>query len=219
MRQVSRMRSKIGPFTLKRLAHEAGIAGNVSMSTISRALRKHGFQYLHSRRKGIMEPTDFTKQIKFARTALKYPMDFWTKNMNFYLDGTGFTHKLNHMMKLALQKRLVGGKNLKVWIFYALLKVNELLLVVRWHTLWQPYHLDARLFYMTNTKVVWMVSGLHQWYVNFSQMCTRKLNSAKDVCFCRTGVQCKTKLLLWRPWKKSKHMYFQFHPVFLILTQ
>ena len=61
-----------------------------------------------------MEPTDFTKQIKFARTALKYPMDFWTKNMNFYLDGTGFTHKLNHMMKLALQKRLVGGKNLKV---------------------------------------------------------------------------------------------------------
>ena len=42
-----------------------------------------------------MKPTDFTKQMKFARTALKHPMDFWTKNMNFYLDGTGFTHKLN----------------------------------------------------------------------------------------------------------------------------
>ena len=31
--------------------------------------------------------------MKSERTALTYPMDFWTKNINFYLDGTGFTHK------------------------------------------------------------------------------------------------------------------------------
>ena len=49
VRQISRTRSKIGPFTLKRLAREAGIAEDVSMSTISRVLRKHGFQYLHLR--------------------------------------------------------------------------------------------------------------------------------------------------------------------------
>ena len=42
-----------------------------------------------------MKPTGFTKCIKFARTALNYPMDFWTKNVNFYLDGTGFTHQHN----------------------------------------------------------------------------------------------------------------------------
>ena len=44
VRQISRLRSKIGPFTLKRLAREAGIAEDVSMSTISRVLRKHGFR-------------------------------------------------------------------------------------------------------------------------------------------------------------------------------
>ena len=43
VRQISRIRSKIGPFTLKRLACEAGIAEDVSMSTISRVLLKHGF--------------------------------------------------------------------------------------------------------------------------------------------------------------------------------
>ena len=43
VRQISRLRSKMGPFTLKRLAREAGIAEDVSMSTISRVLRKHGF--------------------------------------------------------------------------------------------------------------------------------------------------------------------------------
>ena len=89
------MRSKIGLFRLKRLAREAGIADDVSLSTISRVLRKHGFRYLYSKQKGIMKPTDFTKHVKFAQTALKYPMDFWTKNVNFYLDGTGFTPKHN----------------------------------------------------------------------------------------------------------------------------
>ena len=58
VRQISRMRSKIRPLTLKRLACEAGIAEDVSMSTISRVLRKHGFLYLRSRRKGIMKSTD-----------------------------------------------------------------------------------------------------------------------------------------------------------------
>ena len=48
VRQISRMRSKIRPFTLKRLACEAGIAEDVSMSTISWVLTKHGARYLHS---------------------------------------------------------------------------------------------------------------------------------------------------------------------------
>ena len=94
VRHISWMRSKIGPFTLKRLAREASIAKDVSMSTISRVLRKHGFQYLHSRRKGIMKPTDFTKRMKYARTVSKYPTYFWTKNITFYFDGT-YLHRYN----------------------------------------------------------------------------------------------------------------------------
>ena len=88
VRYISWMRSKIGPFTLKRLVREANIAKDVSMSTISRVLRKHGFRYLNSRRKGIMKPTYLTKRMKYARTASKYPTHFWTKNITFYFDGT-----------------------------------------------------------------------------------------------------------------------------------
>ena len=43
VRQISRMRSKIGPFILKRLASESGMAEDVSMSTISRVLESMAF--------------------------------------------------------------------------------------------------------------------------------------------------------------------------------
>ena len=49
-----------------------------------------------------MKPTDFTKRMNFTRVALKYTMDFWTKNYNFYLDGTEFT--------LTLQRRWLGRR-------------------------------------------------------------------------------------------------------------
>ena len=113
VRQISRMRSKIGPSTLKRLFHKAGIAEDVSLSSISRVLRKHGFRYLHSRRKAIMKTTDFTKCMKFAWTALKYPMDFLTKNINFYLDGIGFTHKHNSHDEARSTKTMAWRKKIR----------------------------------------------------------------------------------------------------------
>ena len=95
LRHLKRLRVSIGPFTLKKLAREAGIDPRISMSTISRALRKHGYRYLHSRRKGIMKGKDFAKRLQFAREKILLGKDFWMKNINFYLDGTGFTHKTN----------------------------------------------------------------------------------------------------------------------------
>ena len=158
------------------------------MSTISRVLRKHGFRYLHSRRKGIMKPTDFTKRMKFARTALKYSVDIWTKNINFYLDGTVFTHKHSphdeaRSTKTMAWKKKSEGPNPLCTTKGKRASTGDLMA-----------HFMVAL--SPGRKVVWMVSSLHQWYVNSSQMCTRKLNTAKGVCFCRTGVQCKTQLLL-----------------------
>ena len=78
-----------------------------------------------------MKPTGFTKPMNFTRPVnygMKYAMDFLTKNVNSYLDGTGFTH--------TLQKRWLGRKILKHSIPYAIPKVKELPLVVVWHTLW-----------------------------------------------------------------------------------
>lgn len=95
LRHIKRLRLNVGPFTLRRLAREAGIDERISMATVSRVLRKNGFHYLHSRRKGIMKKKDFTKRLEFAREALNRPKDFWMKDINFYIDGTGFTHKTN----------------------------------------------------------------------------------------------------------------------------
>lgn len=95
IRHIKRMRSTIGPFTLRRLAVEAGIDQTVSMATVGRVMRRHGYRYLHSRRKGIMKNTDLHKRLAFARNARKLPKNFWMKHINFYLDGTGFTHKTN----------------------------------------------------------------------------------------------------------------------------
>lgn len=95
LRHINRLRGSIGSFTLKRLAREAGIDPTISMSTISRALRKSGYRYLHSRRKGIMKGQDFAKRLKFAKEKITYGEDFWMTKINFYLDGTGFTHKKN----------------------------------------------------------------------------------------------------------------------------
>ena len=82
--QISRMRSKI------RTLHTQKIGPR----------RWHCWgcfyvNYLKRYWKSIMKPTVFTKRMKCSRTALKYRMDFWTKSINFYLDGTGFTHKHN----------------------------------------------------------------------------------------------------------------------------
>ena len=96
IRHIHRLRHSIGPFTLRKLALEAGIQDeHVSMSTIGRVLRKHGYRYRHSRRKGIMKRSDFQKRLAFARSALRFPKNFWMNRINFYLDGTGFTHKTN----------------------------------------------------------------------------------------------------------------------------
>ena len=129
-RQIRRMRSKIGPFKHKTLFREAGFTEEVSMSTIPRVLSKHGFWYFHLRRKSIMKLTDFTKRVRFGWTALKCPMDFCTKNINFYLDVTGFTHKRNAHNEARSTKTMACRT-----IPYALPKLKELALVVGWHTL------------------------------------------------------------------------------------
>lgn len=95
VRHVNRLRKVIGPFTVRKIAREAGISKNISVSTVTRVLKRHGYKFLHSRRKGIMKPKDLQNRLKFARTHRNKPLDFWKKNINFYLDGKSFTHKTN----------------------------------------------------------------------------------------------------------------------------
>ena len=219
VRQISRMRSKIGPFTLKKLAREAGIAEDVSMSTISRVLRKHGFRYLHSRRKGIMKPTDFTKRMKFARTALKYPMDFWTKNINFYFDGTGFIHKHNphdearSTKKMAWKKKSEGlnplyttkGKRAGTggWMAHFMVALSPGRGVVLCHQ--YQGRSDGKRFASMVCKL-------------FQDM-YKKTEHFEGRLFLQDGCPVQNSAVALTAMKGVKQIYFQFHPAVLILTQ
>jgi len=96
IRQLHICRRTIGSFSAKRLRMEAGIAPTVSIWTIRKALKKHGYHYLQARKKGLLTPKDLRRRLKFARKCRRHLReDFWQKHISFYFDGTSFVHKTN----------------------------------------------------------------------------------------------------------------------------
>ena len=97
VRKLKQLRYKDGGFSTKTLLNEVGIdPTSVSKSTVTRTLRRMGYFYLPSRKKGILTEKDKTLRRKFAREMqAKFDSDVWTKDVCFYLDGVSFVHKFN----------------------------------------------------------------------------------------------------------------------------
>jgi len=68
---------------------------HVSLQTIYRVLRKHGYRYRQSRKKGLLTKKDKIKRLAFAKEARRRPKEFWTETIAFYFDGVGFAHRTN----------------------------------------------------------------------------------------------------------------------------
>ena len=66
---------------------------NISSRDIKPCLGKYGYNYIQSRKKGLLSANDRTLRTKFARK--NFPPDFWTKDNAFYLAGVGFAFKPN----------------------------------------------------------------------------------------------------------------------------
>lgn len=94
LRAVHNLRKEVSSFTAKRIQEEAQ-AGHVTTRTVRRCLRKHGFHYRQSRKKGLVSKQDKKIRLTFARKALHFEKDFWKNGIDFYLDGVGFAHKTN----------------------------------------------------------------------------------------------------------------------------
>lgn len=95
IRKLYDLREREISFTAPRLQLETGLT-HCSTKTIHRTLKRHGFSYLQTRRKGRMTPSDLKHRVKFANDILKnYPNDFWKSQISFYLDGKSFIHKIN----------------------------------------------------------------------------------------------------------------------------
>ena len=93
---LASLRESDGSFTSNRIQLNAGLT-HVSNRTVRRVLNNEGYYYLRSRKKGRLRPKDLKKRLSFCKGQLKekHFSQFWTEEINFYLDGKGFQYKTN----------------------------------------------------------------------------------------------------------------------------
>lgn len=66
IRHLRICRATVGSFSASRLRTMAGISPDVSAWCIRRMLNRHGYLYLHSRKKGLMTRKDIVRRCRFA---------------------------------------------------------------------------------------------------------------------------------------------------------
>lgn len=93
IRTVVRLRKERREFTSRKIQEVAGVGKLVNNRDIRTCLRKNGFSYCQSRKKGLVTERDKVKRLKFARENVNKPVQYWTEEIDFYLDGIGFAHK------------------------------------------------------------------------------------------------------------------------------
>lgn len=110
-RAVKILRETDANFTVMEVVQTSGIDINrASYRTFVRYIRKLGYGFYNSRKKGVLTRNDLKKQRKFARPMLKKPGDYWTKHVAFYLDGVSFVYKRNPLSDAAKPKGRVWRK-------------------------------------------------------------------------------------------------------------
>jgi len=96
VRSLNALRRERTEFTSGKIQEWAGINHAVGNRTVRRCLRKHGYRYRQSRKKGLLTAKDLAMRLRYARQQIsKKPKNFWTQGICFYLDGVGFAHKTN----------------------------------------------------------------------------------------------------------------------------
>ena len=98
LRTILKLRRTVGSFNSRRVHLESGL-DHVSNRTIRRHMNTLGFNYLRSRKKGLLSEKDRKLRRKFCRKIrrLRLGLDFWRRGISCYFDGTGFVYKSNPM--------------------------------------------------------------------------------------------------------------------------
>ena len=99
-RQIQALRCQLGTFTSIELQHAAGLT-NISNSMFRRYLRKLGYGYRRTRKKGLISRSDLKKRLHFAKKVKRVfkpqgsSINLWTRGISMYVDGVGFEYKMN----------------------------------------------------------------------------------------------------------------------------
>ena len=78
--------------------------------TFLRQIKKFGFNFRQSRKKGLLTSKDLKERLKFAKTMSGRSVDYWSKDVAFYLDGLSFVFKGNSMSDAVKPKSKVWRK-------------------------------------------------------------------------------------------------------------
>jgi hypothetical protein len=107
-RQVNKMREEQGTFHISDLMVNTGILPSmISECSLRRNLKQKGYGYRQSRKKGIISLHDLKLRRTFAKEMVrKYPPQFWSDSVAFYLDAVTFVFKTNPFG----QAQAAGGK-------------------------------------------------------------------------------------------------------------
>ena len=93
-RSVSLLRESHGSFSSQVLQHCTGQLSHVSNSTFRRYLRRMGYGYRVTRRKGMLLRKDLRARAKWCRRVQRY-QNLWTDGIAMYVDAVGFEYKTN----------------------------------------------------------------------------------------------------------------------------
>lgn len=108
LRNIHKIRMVHPNWTATELMSEAGIT-DVSVRTIQRILNHNKYYHLKARRKGLLSTDDLKKRLRFAKEMKREKTEeFWSEDIAFYFDGTGFVHK-------SRPKEHARSPNSKVW--------------------------------------------------------------------------------------------------------
>ena len=105
-RGITVMREQHGTFSSKQLQEHCGL-GHVSNSTVRRAIKRMGYKYLCSRKKGLMSVADMRQRVSFARKVQKrfgklkdHQLQLWKDGINVYVDAVGFQYKVSNILDI-----------------------------------------------------------------------------------------------------------------------
>ena len=92
--EIRKLTEEFGSFAIKRLRLVSGIGNKVCDKTVRNLLKKKGYKFLHSRKKGLLKPKDLKERLQFFRKIKGiFKKNIWTEGISFYLDGGGYQHK------------------------------------------------------------------------------------------------------------------------------
>ena len=97
LRCLTVLREQEGTFSVKQLMQYAGLSeAEISIRTVTRFLDRENYFYLQARKKGLLTRKDLTTRLKFAmKMRNEFVVNFWTDQIAFCLDGTGFVYERN----------------------------------------------------------------------------------------------------------------------------